>query len=122
LVSDGTRVQGAWRTVSEQAYGELTGRVRGNLLTYTWVERDGVSAGGAVRRGTGYFVYVIREPENVHELYGERHAAHAGAEIARARKWTWVEPDLWNVRPSGSYSGGETDEADYYMDAGDDDM
>lgn len=119
LIADGCKVQGAWRTVTEHAYGELSGDVRGNMLTYHWVEREVPRAGGAVHSGTGYFVYVVREPGKEHELVGER-IDHQHAALWRAQKWDYVVPDLWNVLPGGSSSESEDADGDYYMDSDDD--
>ena len=119
LVTHGSTVQGAWRTVSENAYGELTGEVRGNLLSYRWVERDLPRAGGAVHTGTGYFVYVVKEPGKEHELLGERvYESHSAP--WHAKKWNYVEPDLWNVVPGGASTESEETDGDYFMNSDDD--
>jgi hypothetical protein len=73
LVADGTAVSGKWRTAAGDKWGEMNGRVEGDLLRYTWKEhRIGMFGPNATSEGNGYFRYVVPKDENAdHEIHGE---------------------------------------------------
>jgi hypothetical protein len=58
LVREGDRVTGKWRTDSGDAWGELAGDVKGNLLRFEWTEHKiGMVGASATTKGKGYFNY-----------------------------------------------------------------
>jgi len=72
LVKEGDTVSGKWRTTAGDAWGELSGKVTGNLLKYEWKEhRIGMVGPSATRTGRGYFSYTEPKPGEAHEINGE---------------------------------------------------
>lgn len=73
LLRDGSNVHGRWRTTAGEKWGELHGKVEGDLLRYDWAEhRIGMFGPNATTTGKGYFKYVVPSGENVdHEIHGE---------------------------------------------------
>lgn len=58
LVRQGDSVTGRWRTDTGDAWGELTGDIKGNVLRFQWTEhKTGMVGAAAVTKGHGYFVY-----------------------------------------------------------------
>ena len=56
LVHEGDTVSGKWRTTAGDAWGEMSGKVTGDLLKYDWKEhRIGMVGPSATRNGRGYF-------------------------------------------------------------------
>ena len=73
LVKEGDIVSGKWRTTNGDKWGELSGKVTGDLLKYKWVEhRIGMIGPGSTTEGHGYFKYFVPPGENEnHEIKGE---------------------------------------------------
>lgn len=72
LVKEGDTVSGKWRTTAGDAWGEMSGKVTGNLLKYEWKEhRIGMVGPSATRSGRGYFLYTEPKVGEAHEIGGE---------------------------------------------------
>lgn len=73
LVKEGETVSGKWRTAAGDKWGELVGKVIGNLLKYSWTEHSiGMIGPSATKTGHGYFVYTLPEVEgDEHRIVGE---------------------------------------------------
>jgi hypothetical protein len=114
IVADGKAVNGGWRTAAGDAYGELHGEIDGNLLRYEWKERRiGAVGADAVKKGKGYFKYVIPKEGEAHEVHGEWGLGDSDA----GNKWDAVKqknmpPNLKSVQPDeyeGRVTGGGWD-------------
>ena len=101
LLADGDSVNGAWRTTSGDAYGELHGEIDGNLLKFAWQERKiGAVGADASRKGSGYFVYSIPKEGEAHEIIGEWGLGDENAGNAwRAVKQKNMVPNPQSVKP-----------------------
>lgn len=95
-------VQGAWRTAAGDKWGELFGEVEGDLLRFSWTEyKVGVVGPNAKSEGKGYFKYVIKNPDEAHELQGEWGLGESDAGHGwDCIKQTNMEPDPKSVRPN----------------------
>ncbi len=73
ITSSGESAMGKWRTAAGDKWGEMSGKVDGDLFTYDWTEhRIGIVGPAATSSGKGYFKYVVPEGDNVdHEIHGE---------------------------------------------------
>jgi hypothetical protein len=101
LISDGGSANGAWRTTAGDSYGELNGKVEGDLMRFTWTERRiGAVGADANRKGNGYFRYTAPKAGEAHEIVGEWGLgdSDAGNEW-RAVKQKNMQPNLASVKP-----------------------
>lgn len=115
LQTDGESANGRWRTAAGDKWGELFGKVEGDLLRYKWTEhRIGMFGPNAATSGQGYFKYVVPEGDNIdHELKGEWGLGEADA----GYKWDAIkqrnmQPDPDSVRPDelqSTVTGGDWD-------------
>jgi hypothetical protein len=72
LVKEGDTISGKWRTTAGDAWGELSGKVTGDLLKYEWKEHKiGMVGPSATRSGRGYFKYSEPKKGEAHEIRGE---------------------------------------------------
>ena len=72
MIKEGDTVSGKWRTTSGDAWGELNGKVIGDLLKYEWKEhRIGMVGPSATRSGRGYFKYAAPKEGEAHVVTGE---------------------------------------------------
>jgi hypothetical protein len=73
ITSTGDTAMGKWRTAAGDKWGEMSGKVDGDLFTYEWTEhRIGIVGPAANSTGKGYFKYVVPDGDNVdHEIHGE---------------------------------------------------
>jgi hypothetical protein len=72
LQAQGETASGAWRTTAGDAWGELSGKIVGDVFRYEWRERKiGMVGANADRRGKGYFRYLIPKEGEAHEIHGE---------------------------------------------------
>ncbi len=72
LVSQGDSASGAWRTTAGDAWGEMSGRIIGDVFRFEWRERKiGMVGANAERQGKGYFRYLIPKEGEAHEIHGE---------------------------------------------------
>lgn len=115
IISDGSSVSGTWRTAAGDKWGEMNGKVEGDLMRFTWKEhRIGMFGPNATTEGNGYFRYIVPEAENAdHELQGEWGLGDSDSGNPwKAIKQRNVEPDLESVLPdeaSTSVKGGDWD-------------
>ncbi|MCL2724997.1 MAG: hypothetical protein FWD69_11230 [Polyangiaceae bacterium] len=60
LVEQGSSVVGRWKSADQSRWGELSGRLSGNVLHYTWKEHKiGMVGASASTHGKGYFIYTL---------------------------------------------------------------
>jgi hypothetical protein len=72
IVKEGDTVSGKWRTAAGDSWGEMSGKVTGNLYKYEWKEhRIGLVGPSATRSGKGYFVYSIPKEGEAHAIDGQ---------------------------------------------------
>ncbi|HMJ16500.1 MAG TPA: hypothetical protein VK524_34035 [Polyangiaceae bacterium] len=72
LVSQGGSASGAWRTTAGDAWGEMSGKITGDVFRFEWRERKiGMVGANAERFGKGYFRYLIPKEGEAHEIHGE---------------------------------------------------
>ena len=102
IVADGNSVKGRWRRPDGSAWGEMTGKITGNVLRFEWVEHKiGMVGPASITKGRGYFRYVRPEGDNVDDkLIGEW--GFEDAEIGGG-EWDCVKqrnkkPDLDSVK------------------------
>jgi hypothetical protein len=117
ILADGKAVNGGWRTAAGDAYGELSGETDGNLLRYEWKERRiGAVGADAVKKGKGYFVYMVPKEGEAHQIKGEWGLNDSDSgNTWEAVKQTNKPPDLKEVQPDefeGRVSGGGWDEGE----------
>ncbi|MDX2054677.1 MAG: hypothetical protein SFV15_19910 [Polyangiaceae bacterium] len=127
LIAEGDNASGAWRTTAGDKWGELHGRIEGNLLRYEWTEHTiGMIGPSATRKGKGYFQYLEIKKGEAHELRGQwgLDEDEAGSTWDAVKQRNLV-PNLKEVRPdeiesrtsaggwddgSGTPGGGEGDD------------
>ena len=72
LIKEGDTVNGRWRTTDGAEWGELTGKVDGNLLRYSWKNHKiGMVGPSASTSGKGYFVYSRPHKGEADEIHGQ---------------------------------------------------
>jgi hypothetical protein len=77
LVQQGDRVTGTWRTGLADAWGEVNGEARGDVLHFTWTRRrtgigpDGARTTELPTSGSAFVRYVAPAPGKPHQLKGE---------------------------------------------------
>jgi hypothetical protein len=101
LEADGSSANGAWRTTAGDSFGELHGKIEGDLLKFEWVERKiGMVGADAERKGHGYFRYMPKKEGEAEEIVGEwgLGESDAGNEW-KAVKQVRKEPNLASVKP-----------------------
>ncbi len=110
IVTEGDTVEGKWRTVAGEAWGELHGKADGDLFKYEWTEHKiGMVGPSGTRSGHGYFRYVpskvsdIKDPDQIHGEWGLGES-DAGNDW-KAVKQPNVEPDPKSVQPDEVESG-----------------
>ncbi|MFO7179234.1 MAG: hypothetical protein DIU78_011095 [Pseudomonadota bacterium] len=101
LEADDRAANGAWRTASGDAYGELSGEIDGDLLRFTWTERIiGAVGANVARKGKGYFKYSVPKAGEAHVIKGERgHGESDVGELWEAVKQINMQPNPASVRP-----------------------
>jgi hypothetical protein len=101
LVSDNRSANGAWRTASGDAWGEMSGTIEGDLLKYEWTERKiGAIGADATKKGHGYFRYTIPNPGEPHKIVGEWGLGDSDAGNPwEAVKQIRMEPKPESVKP-----------------------
>lgn len=117
LLKSGNDVNGKWQTSAGDKWGELHGKVDGDLLTFDWVEhRVGMFGPAATSSGKGYFKYVVPKGENVDdELHGEWGLGDSNAgHTWKCVKQRNMEPDPNSVMPdetATSVEGADWDDS-----------
>jgi hypothetical protein len=72
LIAESASVSGAWRTVAGDTWGEMSGKLDGNLMKFEWTtHKIGLVGGNATASGKGYFVYSAPKAGESHEIHGE---------------------------------------------------
>jgi hypothetical protein len=114
LEADGDSANGTWKTPMG-SFGELYGKIEGNLLRYEWKERRiGAVGADATKSGKGYFVYLVPREGEAPEIHGEWGLGQSDAgNTWEAVKQKNKQPDLKSQRPDefeGQVSGGGWDD------------
>ena len=102
LVVEGDNVQGAWRSGGGDAWGQLDGKLEGNILRYSWtLHKIGGVGKQADTSGKGYFRYTIPKEGESHVLVGEYGIgdSDSGTSWGEAVKQTNMQPNLNSVKP-----------------------
>ena len=73
LIADGDTFEGRWLRADESRWGEMTGKITGDVARFDWVEHTiGLVGPSSKRTGKGYFRYNRPEGDNVDDrLLGE---------------------------------------------------
>jgi hypothetical protein len=72
MTEEGSNVIGRWKRANGDAWGELSGTSKGNVLHYTWKEHKiGLVGPAAESHGKGFFVYKRGKEEGLYELDGQ---------------------------------------------------
>ncbi len=72
LIRQGDDVEGRWRTTDGASWGELHGKVQGNLMRYTWKNHKiGLVGPASTQSGKGYFLYTRPHKGEADELHGQ---------------------------------------------------
>lgn len=72
LVKEGDTISGKWRTTAGGAWGEMSGKVTGDLYKYEWTEHKiGMVGPSATSKGRGYFRYTEPKEGEAHVIKGE---------------------------------------------------
>jgi len=72
MVKEGENLTGAWRTAAGEKWGEISGKINGNVLRFEWTEHTiGMVGPTATRSGKGYFRYTVPKEGEAHEIVGE---------------------------------------------------
>ena len=114
VVEEGNRVIGRWERPVKDRWGELRGKIDGNLCKFTWIETIyGVITPESRKEGKGYFVYSRPEGENVDdEIAGQvgRGDDEIGVEW-KAVKQRNMKPDIGSIgnESSSDVGGGDWD-------------
>lgn len=101
LIKEGDTVNGRWRTTEGDAWGELSGKVEGNLLRYEWTNHKiGLVGPSATSHGKGYFLYTRPHEGEADELHGQWGLDDSDS----GTKWVCVKqkdmkPDFKSVLP-----------------------
>ncbi len=109
--SDGDSVVGAWKRADQSHWGELSGKVTGNVLHFQWKEHKiGLVGAAAEAHGKGVFVYKVGKEPGIAELDGQfgLNDDEAGSDWHNVKQQR-MEPDLKSVRGdagSGGHTGG----------------
>ena len=72
MVKEGDSAAGAWRTSAGEKWGEVSGKINGDVLRFEWTEHTiGMVGPTANRTGKGYFRYTVPKEGEAHEIVGE---------------------------------------------------
>ncbi|MBX3128106.1 MAG: hypothetical protein KF718_15385 [Polyangiaceae bacterium] len=72
LVLEGDTLSGRWRNAAGDKWGEMSGKVVGDLFRYEWKEHTiGMVGPSSTSKGKGYFKYKVPNPDESHEIHGE---------------------------------------------------
>jgi hypothetical protein len=101
LIQDGDSANGVWRNTAGDKWGELHGKIDGDVLRYEWTEHTvGMVGPEAKRSGKGYFRYVAPKEGEAHELRGQWGlGADELGQTWDAVKQLNMQPDPDSVRP-----------------------
>jgi hypothetical protein len=72
LVAESATASGRWRTAAGDTWGEMSGKLDGNVMHFEWTtHKIGMVGGNAEAKGRGYFVYSAPKAGESHEIHGE---------------------------------------------------
>ncbi len=118
LIREGDSVKGRWRTDNGDAWGELEGDIKGNVLRFAWTEHKiGMVGASANTKGHGYFAYMRPEKDGEPDyISGERGTGNREA----GQRWKGIKqhnvvPNFQQVTPDeyenrGTGGGWDEDE------------
>ena len=109
LIKEGDTINGRWRNTAGDTWGELSGKVTGNLLRYEWTNHKiGLVGPSATSHGKGYFLYTRPHEGEADELHGEWGLEESDAGNAwSAVKQKDMKPDFKSVVPDEYEGRGE---------------
>ena len=115
LLEKGDTITGRWRTTGGEAWGELEGEAKGDLLRYEWTEHKiGLVGPSATSSGKGYFKYVKPssgvDPDEIRGEWGLKDSDTGNPWTAT--KQNNVEPNPESIKPDeieGQITGGDWD-------------
>lgn len=105
---DGDSIVGAWKRADQSHWGELSGKVTGNVLHFQWKEHKiGLVGAAAEAHGKGVFVYKVGKEPGIAELDGQfgLNDDETGSDWHNVKQQR-MEPDLKSVRGDAAQSGG----------------
>ncbi|MEZ4219843.1 MAG: hypothetical protein R3B13_02870 [Polyangiaceae bacterium] len=72
LMKEGDTISGKWRVTAGDKWGEMSGKVTGDLFKYEWKEHlIGMVGASSASHGRGYFKYSVPKEGEAHEIKGE---------------------------------------------------
>jgi hypothetical protein len=116
LVLEGDTLSGAWRTAAGDSWGEMSGKVNGDIFKYEWTEHKiGMVGPHSSTHGRGYFRYTMPKAGDPAEITGEwgLNTDEVG-NTWKATKQVNQKPDPKSVRPDeveGRVEGGGWDDS-----------
>ncbi|MEB2312171.1 MAG: hypothetical protein OZ921_04135 [Sorangiineae bacterium] len=115
LIKEGDTVTGCWRNTAGDEFGQMSGKVEGNLLRYSWQNQKIGQVGAAAQKaGKGYFKYGRPKAGEADVIDGQWGTGESDA----GDTWTAVKqerqvPDCKKVIPDrydrGNVGGGWDD-------------
>jgi hypothetical protein len=117
LVVEGDTASGAWRTTAGDSWGEMSGKINGDIFKYEWTEHKiGMVGPTATTHGRGYFRYTIPKEGDPAEITGEWGLkSDEVGNTWKATKQVNQRPDPKSVRPDeveGRVEGGGWDQSE----------
>ncbi|MCL2822677.1 MAG: hypothetical protein FWD57_01675 [Polyangiaceae bacterium] len=106
IVATGNNFEGRWLRTDESAWGEMKGKITGDIARFDWKEHTiGLVGASGTRTGKGYFRYVRPEGANLDDqLKGEW-----GFKDAEIGGGEWDSIKQRNKPPKLDSIGGETE-------------
>jgi hypothetical protein len=99
MTVQGDSMLGKWKRASGDRWGEMSGKVDGNVIHFEWKEYTyGQVPPAGVQRGHGYFVYVMGSND-----IGELHGEYGNNDDETGADWNCVKqkglkPDLDSIK------------------------
>jgi hypothetical protein len=114
ILQDGPNVSGKWMRPVKDRWGELHGKITGDLIRFEWTERViGLVGPNATRSGRGYFKYARPAGDNVDDTIAGQIGVGPNevGEPWDAVKQRNMMPDLASIggTTSGDLGGGDWD-------------
>ena len=114
LIHEGDTISGKWQRPVKDRWGELAGKVTGDVVRFEWTEyKTGVVGPNSNRKGRGYFKYKRPEGDNVDDVInGEIGVGNDEVgEPWEAIKQRNQKPDLASIGGTGAsdVGGGDWD-------------
>ena len=107
IVADGNTFKGRWKRTDDSAWGEMKGKLTGNVARFEWIEHKvGLVGPASMTKGHGYFRYVRPKGDNMDDkLLGEW-----GFEDAEVGGGEWDSVKQRNKKPDIDSIKGEGDD------------